>query len=147
MTREEAIESLRECAETLRHIAKLTESLVSGVEMKHRKATEALKRPQEPQMTRAEAIEKAASELAHFVTESEYTDYCTLDDGRICSVDFYHKPPKTTCVLRINERRVAVGRSWCARGDKLNLYIGELIALYCALGREVPVWLLHIPQE
>ncbi len=140
MTHEEAIEQIQS---RLAALARFTAEVTLDI----RRELDALKQPQEPQMTQKQAIEKAKAELAHFVTESEYTDYCTLDDGRICSVDFYRKPPKTTCVLRINEQRVAVGRSWCARGDKLNLYIGELIALYRALGREVPAWLLHIPQE
>ncbi len=141
MTHEEAIESLRECAETLRHIAKPTESLVSGVEMKHRKATEALKQPQEKELSLAEAIEKATKIYDDAVSKG--------------NADFYYdrKHRNTTCVIRVEPTRqgglvtYAVGRAWCSRYDQSVAVVGYAIAYLRALGREVPEWLLHIPQK
>ena len=56
---------------------------------------------------------------------------------------------QTTCIISDTKRYrvIGIGRSWCSRGDEFSPTIGKAIALYRALGREVPEWLLHIPQE
>jgi hypothetical protein len=98
-------------------------------------------RPQEQAMSLAEAIEKATKIYDHAVSKS--------------NADFHYdrKHRKTTCVIRVKPTRqgglatYAVGRAWCSKDDQFIYAVGQAIAYHRALGREVPEWLLHIPNE
>ena len=144
MTHEEAIESIIRNQSRIAYSAKTHAAVINMAEAEIAKAPEVLKQPQEPTMTRAEAIRKAAGELDDMVGGG-----WRVIEGYAVDVEFLHRPPKTTCIFRreMSGQVVGVGRSWCAKGDAYNQIIGKLIALYRALGREVPEWLLHIPQE
>lgn len=111
--------------------------------------------PQEKAMTRAEAIEKAEEHINAKIREIEQGGFTCefrfvshgLERRRVTVYPGLAR--QTTCVV-INRARdcvTGVGRSWCSRDDEFSPIIGKLIALYRALGREVPAWLLHIPQE
>ncbi len=138
MTHDEEIEQIQaRLAALVRFTADVT--------MDIRRELDALKQPQESKMTRALAIEKALSQVRGMLGGRSRM----IAFGRMCEVRFVRKNTKITCILSADSSGevIAVGRSWCAKGDAYNQIIGKLIALYRALGREVPEWLLHIPQE
>ena len=145
MTHEEAVESIIRNQSRIAYSAKTHAAVINMAEAEIAKALDTLKQPQEKTMTRAEAIEKATAEIHEMLGDRSRM----IAFGKACEVGFVRKGIKITCILsRVSSDEViAVGRSWCAKGDAYNQIIGKLIALYRALGREVPAWLLHIPQE
>ena len=93
---------------------------------------EFLKQPQEQKMTRDEAIDKAMAEVESLSQGLRYLQFFTTRTG------------VTICTWGDAGN---LGRARCANGDRFSTPVGQAIALYRALGREVPEWLLHIPQE
>lgn len=144
MTHEEAIETISRCQTQIRDsIARHIEAL-RRYDLEIARALDVLDHlPQEPKpkLTRIQAFAAAA----------KIYDEALCD----CSFDIHYdrKSRKTTCVIRVKPTgeggRVtyAVGRAWCSRYDQSVAVVGYAIAYLRALGREVPEWLLHIPQE
>ena len=122
-------------------LAKLTADVTADIA----RELETLKQPKAA-MTRAQAIEEAATELDK-LHESSYR--IIANDGAVWRAEFFCKGSHTTAVMRdtFNSLVVAVGRSRCARDDVYHSDIGKLIAFYRATGSEVPGWLLHVPQK
>ena len=146
MTHEEAIETISRCQTQIRASIRLHVEALRHYDIEIARAMEALRQPQEPTMTRYEAINKAIDE--HQQLQSNLFRVIA-NNGGVQEVEFYQRGRKTTAVMRdtFNGLVIGVGRSWCAKGDRNSSHVGRLIAFYRALGREVPAWLLHIPQE
>ena len=147
MTHEEAIETIIRCRFQIRDSIELHIETLKHAERETAKALEALKQPQDPRTTRDEALKRVDVQFTRLLDDQLHG---RIDGDEIeIESEFHTRLRKTTCVLRDLDSGavVGVGRSWCADSDRYMGEIGKLIALYRALGREVPEWLLHIPQE
>ncbi|MDH2332481.1 hypothetical protein [Paenibacillus polymyxa] len=134
-----------------------TEAVLKAV----RKFSEGLKRSvsdafKTPQQSRDEIVERAKADVKRLVTEVgglgwEASDIPAFED---------HGPLTIRFVVSRNKRTVAAFAEWacfpgdvcergtarCAPNDVFNAHIGKAIALYRALGLEVPAEYLNVPQ-
>ena len=111
------------------------------------------KAPKSAQQIRDEIVERAKADVNKL---SDSLGYYSVPDPDfeyspfICRAEFVvgRDKRKVTAILRgVNSGKVrAVGRSKCAPGETFNAHIGRVIALYRALGLEVPAEYLTCPH-
>lgn len=137
-----------------------TETVLKAV----RKFSEGLKRSvsdalKTPQQRRDEIVERAKADVADLLSHNypdaavagvwlSERDWITVTD----ECEFTVNPKKRTVVALIRELEtgkknvILRGIAKCAPGDVFNAHIGKAIALYRALGLEVPSEYLNVPQ-
>ncbi|MEK3995505.1 hypothetical protein MKY29_12190 [Psychrobacillus sp. FSL K6-2365] len=70
------------------------------------------------------------------------------NEVKICNAEFIKKGNRTTCLLKGQHTNTvfAVGRANCVKGDVYNESIGEVISLFKALKKDIPVEFLEAVQ-